>query len=137
MDRLLYSIAGMFRTSKDNKKQNPNGCFDCFALFVLLFSCEIIKMKIKYYSKIMDFAIIENSFRELSRINDNKKAIEICKRLELQVSKKRIKEFNDMLFKVSIGWDELIQWSFIYSNYKIYKIWNKHEMKIKSKMKNN
>jgi len=72
-----------------------------------------------------DFAIIENSFQELWRTRDNKKAIEICKRLELQVSKKMINEFKDRLFENYDWMNDLIEWAFRFTDYQIYKIWNK------------
>lgn len=81
--------------------------------------------------KMTDFAIIENSFQELWRTRDNKKAIRICKRLELQVSEKRINEFKDRLFEnydwiKNYDWmNDLIEWAFRFTDYKIYKIWNK------------
>lgn len=112
----LFELCGSYKHTKNHENVSRL----CQRICVFIF--EKIKMKIKYFSKIMDFAMIENSFCELSRTNDNKKAIRICERLELQVSKKRIKEFNDILFKVWYGMNELIQWAFIYSNYKIYKI---------------
>lgn len=51
MDPLLYSIARMPWFCKDNKKQNPNCCFDRFALYVWMFSFETIKMKWKLNQK--------------------------------------------------------------------------------------
>lgn len=69
MDPLLYSIARMFRASKDNKKQNPNCCFGCFNLCVLPFSIDTIKMLWKkrdrqFFETMYMKYIIENCFNK-------------------------------------------------------------------------